>query len=163
MSPILNIHMYISPPSAPISGGAPPDASHDYESLVMDACQILSETDCQFRVSGFGQDDWPVDVSYDLSTVMEQLPEAMRSLQCDEPATIDFYGQGVERCLTFTPRDDLVVVECASSTQWQPNPSVEEAPLNDVLSLFGELRRQFKRSLEQACPILADVQPFKSW
>jgi hypothetical protein len=32
----------------------------DYDSLVMDSCDLLSHADCRFIVSGFGQVEWPV-------------------------------------------------------------------------------------------------------
>lgn len=163
MSGNVNLRISISPPFRREGGDVDPAPSHDDESLVMNACQSLAETDCQFHVDGFGQDGWPVDVAYDLSSVIEQLPEAVRALQCGEQAVIDFYGQGIERRLTFAPNRNLVTVQCSSRTQWQPTPEVEQASLDDVMSLLSGLARQFKVSLERACPRFAAVEPFASW
>lgn len=33
------------------------DWSRDYQSLVMEACEVLGATDCRFHMGGFGTDD----------------------------------------------------------------------------------------------------------
>lgn len=155
--------MSVTPPTEQLRRTPEFDLSVDYESLVMDACELLSEAGCDFHVEGFGQKDWPVDVSYDLSTVMEQLPAAIAALQHGESAVIDFYGQGVERGLTFEPVGDLVAVRCSSRTNWTPNPDREQASPREVTTLLEGLAGDFKIALERTCPSLALIEPFKHW
>ncbi len=90
----------------------------------MEVCEFLGDTGYAFRISGFGQAEWPVDVWYDLSTLVEQLPDALAALRRGEPAEIDLYGQGVERTLIFEPAGDVVSITCSSRTRWQPEPAV---------------------------------------
>ncbi|MGP3973162.1 hypothetical protein ACTWQF_03825 [Streptomyces sp. 8N114] len=159
----MNLSMSITPPSnqSPLTPDF--DLSTDYESLVMDSCELLSQTNCKFEISGFGQDSWPVDVSYDLSSVIEQLPAALTALQKDVEAVIDLYGQGIERALTFTPGGETVTIRCSSRSRWQPDPSEEQAVRQDVHRLFTNLAREFKAALESACPIVAETPPFADW
>ncbi|WP_162907512.1 hypothetical protein [Allorhizocola rhizosphaerae] len=49
-------------------------AEEEYATRVMVLCEMLAATDTRFHVEGFGSDDWRLDVSYNLSAVMEQLP-----------------------------------------------------------------------------------------
>ncbi|MEU7556488.1 hypothetical protein AB0B01_29905 [Streptomyces sp. NPDC044571] len=156
--------MSLTSPSAEL----PPDLvaielSDDYESLAMDACQLLSETDARFIISGFGQEEWPVNISYDLSSVMEQLPEAIDSLRTDRPAEIDLYGQGIERCLTFVPAGDTTEIRCTSGTAWQPDPEVEILSRTAALELLTGLAGDFGAALRRAAPELAMRTPFAKW
>ncbi|WP_043680804.1 hypothetical protein [Streptomyces xylophagus] len=139
------------------------ELDEDYESLVMDTCQLLAETDCRFHVAGFGQDPWPVDISYDLSSVMEQLPEAIASLGDGKPAQIDFYGQGVERLVTFAPHDGQVVITCTTETDWTPDPGTETVSSEEAKAALAALAHDFRRALDLVCPDISAVQPFTLW
>ncbi|MGW7333575.1 hypothetical protein ACWGIU_34235 [Streptomyces sp. NPDC054840] len=138
-------------------------SDNDYESLAMDACQLLSETDARFLVSGFGQEEWPVSVSYDLSSVIEQLPQAIDSLQSGRSVEIDLYGQGIERRLTFTPTGDTTEIRCVSGTAWRPDPEVEVLSRAAALELLTGLAADFGSALRRAAPELAMVTPFAKW
>ncbi|MEW2418197.1 hypothetical protein AB0953_31515 [Streptomyces sp. NPDC046866] len=158
------MRMSLTTPSAAL----PPDLldvelSDDYESLAMDACQLLSETDARFLVSGFGQEEWPVTLSYDLSSVIEQLPEAITRLRAGRSAEIDLYGQGIERCLTFEPRGDATEIRCVSGTAWRPDPDVEVLSRTAALELLTGLAADFGTALRKAAPELAARTPFANW
>jgi hypothetical protein len=155
------LRLSIIPPAGQLHLVPEFDLSADYESLVMNSCELLSESGCRFHAEGFGQSHWPVDVSYDLSSVMEQLPSAIAALKCGERTTIDFYGQGVERSLTFVPAGDGVAIHCSSRTDWEPIPCREWASQRDVLALFADLANDFKSALSRTCPSVAQIRPFK--
>ncbi|MEV6055815.1 hypothetical protein [Streptomyces sp. NPDC052107] len=112
----------MSPPTFDTPVAHDLDLAEDYESLVMDACELLAETDCRFRVAGFGQGPWPVDISYDLSSVIEQLPQALTALRRKNRAQIDFCGQGFERVVVFVPLGDQITMTCTTQTGWIPRP-----------------------------------------
>ncbi|MEN8650054.1 hypothetical protein ABCR94_05265 [Streptomyces sp. 21So2-11] len=155
--------MNITPPLERIKSTPDIDPSSDYDSLVMDLCELLSTSDCQFAVGGFGQDCWPVDVSYDLSTVIEQLPDVIDSLRGGGDAEIDFYGQGVERRVSFLPLGDLIAIHCSSGTAWTPTPDSETATMEEVTLLLSGLAHDFKVALELAHPNLSGITPFAAW
>jgi hypothetical protein len=159
----VNFQMSVTPPTSNVELNPEFELDEDFESLVMDTCQMLSQTDCQFRVSGFGQDPWPVDVSYDLSSAIENLPEALEALKHGECAQIDFYGQGIERLVTFTPHGDRVVIKCTSNTTWTPDPSAEEVALGEAQDLLLTLARDFKAAVERVCPQVAALDAFAAW
>ncbi|KOY50133.1 hypothetical protein [Streptomyces sp. XY332] len=158
------MRMALTSPSAEL----PPDLvevelSDDYESLTMDACQLLAETDARFVVSGFGQEEWPVNISYDLSSVIEQLPEAIENLQSGRSAEIDLYGQGIERRLTFVPAGDTTEIRCVSGTAWRPEPDTEVLSRTAALELLTGLAGDFGAALRRAAPELATRTPFAQW
>src|SRR5688500_7612035 len=76
-------------------------------SILCDVCDALQDAgEGELVVSGFGQDRWPLDIRTDLSVLLEQLPEAIRCVCSGVEAELDFYEQGVERKLVFTPAGD---------------------------------------------------------
>jgi hypothetical protein len=112
-------------------------SGQDFDSIVMDLCAVLAESDCSFEISGFGQYEWPVDVRYDLSTLMEQFPETLSQIRSGGSAEIDLYGQGVQRSLRFEPRGNgLVSVLCESRTDWTPEPATELTSYSDLLFML---------------------------
>ncbi|MFE5024829.1 hypothetical protein ACFRAO_16200 [Streptomyces sp. NPDC056656] len=163
MSTFMEFRMAVVPPSSHTTLTPDFELDEDFESLVMDACQLLSQSDCSFRVSGFGQDSWPVDVSYDLSSVIEQLPDALASLRRRESAQIDFYGQGVERVVAFAPDEGMVAIQCTTRTGWVPSPDTESVSQSEAEALLVALARDFKLALEHACPEVAALSPFVDW
>ncbi|MBL1098091.1 hypothetical protein [Streptomyces coffeae] len=62
------------------SGSTPvwENVGHTYDCLVMEGCRQLEDTDCRFVIGGFGQQCWRFDVGYDMSSLVEQLPELLR-------------------------------------------------------------------------------------
>ncbi|MEZ6121735.1 MAG: hypothetical protein R3C49_01010 [Planctomycetaceae bacterium] len=56
----------------------------DVRTVFSDACEQIDGTgQGVFRVSGFGDDLWPVDLATDLPVFPEQLPGAIRALGTD--------------------------------------------------------------------------------
>ncbi|MEO3756081.1 hypothetical protein [Streptomyces sp. B6B3] len=159
----MNFRMAVVPPSRPRNLVPDFDLTQDSDALVMDACGLLATTDCRFRVSGFGQDEWPVDVAYDLSTVIEQVPQALDDFREGFDAEIDFYGQGVERLVTFAPDGETTQVRCTSRTSWTPDPEMISCSHHDVENLLTSLEREFVTSLRLASPTLAALPPFATW
>lgn len=149
----------IAPPSRQSDLGQDISPSSDYESLVMEACEVLGETDCQFSVSGFGEIAWPVSVSYDLSTLMEQIPEALTDLKNGHETEIDFYGQGVERTVSWTPRGAEMVLRCDSRTAWKPQPSEERHPREAGERILIKAYEDFTLALQTASPRMAALLP----
>lgn len=139
------------------------DRAADYESLVMDCCAVLADTDAEFKAAGFGQERWPVDIAYDLSTVVEQLPSAIGALRNGQAAEIDMYGQGVERLVHMNPHGGTVEMRCLSRTSWKPTPEIESADMSDLLAMLEGLAESFAESLVRASPRLIDLEPFASW
>ncbi|MYX97885.1 hypothetical protein GT045_24515 [Streptomyces sp. SID486] len=163
MSSSVQFRMTVSPPTSSTPVTHDVDLAEDYESLVMDACELLADTDCRFDVAGFGQSPWPVDVSYDLSSVIEQLPQARTALRRRDRAQIDFYGQGVERVITFDPVGEQITMTCTTQTDWIPDPATETASLSDVEGMLAALAHDFRRALDRVCPDIAARAPFAQW
>lgn len=125
----------------------------DVRSILMDICRAL-DTRSEFRVSGFGQQRWPVDVSCDLGIFLEQLPYALRRLQAGQTAQIDLYEQGVERTLDWVPAGPVCVATCRSWSTWQPDPSVQTVSTRDVIDLMSTTLETFLGAMAQMAPEL---------
>jgi len=139
-----------------------PGLSEDYEIAVMEACELLAETDCEFRVRGFGS-DWPVDVWVDLSTFMEDLPEVLEALRGSAEAMSDFYEQGIQRTLYYRPESDRVRIRCESRTDWVPDPDTEWVGRDELDRMLSDVAVAFARSLRLVSPVTAAREPFASW
>ncbi|MEU8787417.1 hypothetical protein [Streptomyces sp. NPDC048637] len=155
----MEFQVTITPPSRRYDLAADIDPSLDYESLIMEACEILAETDSEFHVAGFGQHEWPVSVSYDLSTFMEQLPQAIASLRTGSTAEIDFYGQGLERVVSLSPRGEEVAIRCTSRTGWQPTLEIEQVSYVAAVRMLTGAFRDFRTALDLASPGVATFLP----
>jgi hypothetical protein len=152
-----------SGPASIVSETPNAPSSFDFDSVVMDLCGVLAKNECFFEIGGFGQPRWPVDVKYDLSTFVEQLPEALRRIQDRMPAEIDLYGQGLERSLKFEIKDEFVYISCASRTSWIPKPNVEKVGYLDLLSMLESVAGEFASSLRLVWPQLVNEAPFCNW
>ncbi|WP_328319725.1 hypothetical protein [Streptomyces sp. NBC_00388] len=149
---------------APRFPSAGQESSDDYETLVIEACGVLSETrGAIFRISGFGCDEWPLDVAYDLSTFMEQFPGLLAAIRERREIEVDLYGQGVERALAFRPVDAGVVITCDSRTDWVPDPDFERVGHDELVAMLVKLAADFAGGLSATNCALAEVAPFASW
>jgi hypothetical protein len=151
----------VAPSTAEPAAEGPSDL--DYESIVMELCSRLAETDCVFSMAGFGQEQWPVDIRYDLSTLIEQLPELLSALRSNGSVEVDLYGQGVERTLSFVVVGDRVTATCASRTGWIPNPDVEEIDLAELLAMIESVAFEFAKFMRMVWPQCAKAAPFVDW
>lgn len=152
-----------SSPSLTSGVSIPPEVEDDYESLVMAACGLLGDTDCRFHIQGFGSLEWPVDVTYDLSAFMEQLPDLLARIRLRSRAELDMYSQGIERTLEFIPKGELVEIHCLSRTNWAPNPSIEIMERKALEEMLSGLAVDFAISLATIGSPIAQAQPFSSW
>ncbi|MFB6568953.1 hypothetical protein [Streptomyces noursei] len=139
------------------------DASVEYENLVMEACDVLADTDCDFHVAGFGSSEWALDVSYDLSAFMEQFPELLAGVRSRRYVEVDLYSQGVERVIQFHPEGDMVKIRCESRTNWTPDPDVEFTTQRNLDRMLSRLAVDFASALRDSGSPIARVAPFVDW
>ena len=138
----------------------------DIRSLLRDICHHLASSgQAHFHVEGFGQSPWPVDVSTDLLTLLEQLPEAVASLRSASKTDfqIDFYEQGIERTLIFHKHDERIRIQCLSGTKWVPNPSEEWISHDDLNKMLCELASRFVEVAKKTCPRTTTHEWFQEW
>jgi hypothetical protein len=124
--------------------------------LAIEGARALDDAGCTFTVSGFGQERWPVSMAYDGSSVVEQLPQAINGLKMGQEVEIDFYGPGLERCITFSPHEDDVSVGCSSRLDWQPGPDIRWT-LTHGIAVLEELMDKFLLRLEE-CGVTSNAQ-----
>ncbi len=126
----------------------------DVRSILTDVCRAIGERS-EFVVSGFGQERWPVDVETDLPVFLEQLPSALRAVHEGVSTDIDFYEQGIERAIALEPAGRKYLATCTSRTRWQPNPTVEEMPVDELGEMLLAAREAFMRTLTDMAPELS--------
>lgn len=140
----------------------------DHRSLLINVCEIIQTKNLGiFRVGGFGEDCWPVDIATDLPVFLEQLPQALESLDAANSFEIDFYEQGIERILFFSPYGEQNwKIACASQTSWIPDPETVvlgggslEVMLQGVYREFTECVKQLEKG---SCPWAKPVLLWKN-
>ena len=147
-----------SPVSVNLERGA------DYETLVMEACGALAASGgSRFHVGGFGTNEWPLDVGYDLSAFMEQFPSLLAGVREFREVEVEFYSQGIERTLTFRPSGDFVSIRCESRTSWIPNPDHEQIAQAELVAMLSKLAKDFAQGLKEANLDLSTAAPFDRW
>lgn len=134
----------------------------DITSILSDVCGRL-EKDCEFVVSGFGQKRWPVDVGTDLAVFLEQLPELIRAIESDSAGEMDFYEQGIEKKLTFTPLGNRYDVTCTNLTTSTPNPECEQVDRKALLNMLSAVRDTFLQLLNRLAPSLVKHPFVLAW
>jgi hypothetical protein len=134
----------------------------DVRSILSDVCRSV-ERDGQFVMSGFGQEQWPVDVGTDLMVFLEQLPEIICAISAGMPAELNFYEQGVERTLTFIPDGERYFVSCVSQTEWIPNPAVEQINRETLQKMLLAVEKEFIHLVNKIAPELSKHPWMKSW
>ncbi|MET7780939.1 hypothetical protein ABZU94_13300 [Streptomyces mirabilis] len=147
----------ISLPADPLEEGG------GYEYFVMYACDRLAQTDCEFRIGGFGLEDWGFDVAYDMSSFLEELPALIEGVCARQDVDLFLYPQGVERTLFFSGKGSVISIRCESDTEWKPFPSVEEIPRQELIAMLRSFARDFSESLLGAAPLVAHQPPFEQW
>ncbi|OKH98444.1 hypothetical protein A6A06_30200 [Streptomyces sp. CB02923] len=159
-------HCALRAPGAPVrhTGGAveveDPD---DYTYLAMTASGLLAEAGYGFTIGGFGTEHWNFDVAYDMSALLEQLPEIQDSLRRGVRYEADLYPQGVERGITFSPSGSTVELRCASRTSWVPDPDTEVHERASLEAMFDRLTHDVASGLRSVCPQVAGLRPFRDW
>jgi hypothetical protein len=137
---------------------------HDVNAIIMDLCIALGETHAfEFRVSGFGDERWPLDIATDLATVLGQLPGALSACAAGAPFELNLFEQGVERRLEFEPKDTCYEVRCLSLTDWQPKPQIEQIDTALVRSMLQRLKDTFCEICENLLPATSAHPWFKSY
>ena len=126
---------------------------HDVNAVIMDLCASLGDTHAfEFRVAGFGDERWPVDVTTDLATVVEQLPRVLAACKMGESFELSLFEQGIERTLEFVPQGHSFQVRCRSGTEWKPDPQTELMATEAVLAMLSDLKRSFCGICERLLP-----------
>ncbi|OXM87397.1 hypothetical protein [Paenibacillus rigui] len=137
----------------------------DGRSVIADICKIFGSTNkIVFYVSGFGQDIWPVDCTFDLPVIVEQLPSIIKKIkQGDFNFELDFYEQGIESTIDFIDQRDNVLVVCKSRSNWKPDPINLQMEKDDVKSLILALKNKFFEFGMELCPDLINNQLLLDW
>lgn len=151
-------------PSGAVALASALEPGYDYETLVMEACGLLSDAGGgTFHMGGFGSDEWPLDVAYDLSAFMEQLPSLLAGVRDRREVEVDLYSQGIERTLTFRPSGNLVMIHCDSRTSWVPNPEYENIAQGELVAMLSKVAEGFAKGLKVIDSELSEVAPFDRW
>jgi len=140
------------------------EESDNIESLIMDICEFLSDTQMiGFRVSGCGESAWTVDAGTDLATVIPQIPDVLSALHRSENTSIQFYEQGIRRELFFSCNNNRAEVICKYLDEDKTMPIKEIAGLSEIITMLTEFLVFFIRLSKIACPAIADHRIFRDW
>jgi hypothetical protein len=79
------------------------------------------------------------------------------------PITLDFYEQGIKRCIHFEPDNGRYVLTCTSSTTWQPAPATEELERSSIESMLTVVQAQFLSYVTSVAPDLIEHPGMRAW
>ncbi len=132
-------------------------------SMVITLCDVLGDADnCIFSVQGFGDEKWPVDVSFDLSCVLQQINPILSAVNDGLNFDLDFYEQGIERRLNFFKEGGFYDISCISATDWLP-ANGERISIEELRDQFVELKSSFAELAQEIIPRLKSNGLFLSW
>ena len=134
----------------------------DVRSIFTDVTDVAAEQGT-FTISGFGQSQWPVDVWVDLNVVLEQLPQALAAIRLGASFEIDFYEQGAQRKVVFTPEEKGYIATCLSYTTWEPDPAVERLDRESLATMLLAVRDEFMQYVRGCSPDLAQHPLLQAW
>lgn len=134
----------------------------DVRSILTDVCDLAGQQS-QFLVSGFGQHSWPVDAKTDLVVLLEQLPEALIAVSESAPFEIDFYEQGIERKVVFSPEGNRYTASCFSYGKFKPNPAIHHIDRDSLSQMLTSVRDEFVRFMRSNCPGLLSHPWMRDW
>lgn len=146
----------------------------DVRTIFFLLCEALEEFNLvRFRVKGFGNSPWPVDVSTDLMTVLEQLDALLKFLEPSESSTgyLDFYEQGIQRQLVFTKVGDLIKINChklvdySGITEKPWGQDIEEEPIHptSLKLMICDLIKSLVSIANEVCTTLTSHELFQEW
>ena len=150
----------------------------DVKEIFPAICEELEKSNLvRFRVEGFGELPWPVDVSIDLMTVVEQLSDLLKFVEYSNSSSfcLDFYEQGIERRLIFSHVEKVVKINClplvmesnniASNSKDSWGQYIEEEPLTgqNLKSMICNLITTFVSIAHEICPTLTSHKCFQEW
>lgn len=141
------------------------DELDDGRSVISDVCAIFANTEkIIFSISGFGEENWPVDCRFDLPVIIEQLPVIISKINNEDfDFKLDFYEQGIEREIIFSDADDVVNLECVSRNGWIPKPSKIEMKKENISTMFRKFYEDFLSYSAVLCNDLSNHQLLKKW
>ncbi|MCW3059120.1 MAG: hypothetical protein JWQ02_941 [Capsulimonas sp.] len=163
----------------PVRGVVTPE---ELEDILYDVCELdmlhgvcvaLAESKCwEFRVAGFGDDDWGVDVRTDLCTIVEQLSDVTDWLLAgpsDIPCDLDFFEQGVERFLELRwVVENTIAITCENRNSyhrtWRPDPETELVEYSVFRTMLARLAADFIEASDLAGPEVLLLHPiYQAW
>ncbi|MEW5250751.1 hypothetical protein [Microbulbifer discodermiae] len=134
-------------------------------SIIEDICEVFSVNEnIIFHVSGFGQENWPLDTRTDLLCGIEEINEILNKISLyDFNFEWDLYEQGVERTVGFKTEGAIIIATCTSHTDWQPNPKSIESEREQVKEMFHKFKFDFCNIASIVCPNIASHEWFIQW
>lgn len=141
------------------------EPNEDLELVAVPLCALLAEAGLIFMAGGFGDESWPVDVRYDLSSVIPQIPAVIESCTSGLTAELDFFEQGIQRKVCITYQGEQVTLRCKSYGDWLPRIETEVSARNDFVKLIVGFARSFAEAVTMIAPeaavgLIAEWQQF---
>ena len=136
----------------------------DVSSVLYDICGVLDEKGYKFLARVLDEEPWPVSLQWELVIVLEQLPRVLVAFTENQACSLDFYEQGIERFVTFSPIGASVAVERLAVRA----PEAEAlrrgtAPRTLVEAELLRLGHDVLRASSITCPLLAAHPWFAGW
>lgn len=137
----------------------------DATSVIFDICDCFYKQGIKFKISGFGDDNWPADCRFDLPSIIEDLCHRIinKINYNDYNFELQFEEQGLQRNISVKDKGDNVILKCQSHTDWIPNPASIEMTKEEFKSIVAKLYNGFVVNAKEQCPVLVVNPLVNEW
>jgi hypothetical protein len=147
------------------------------QDLLYYVCEGLEDYNlAKFIIEGFGKSPWPVDISTDLLSVLDQLPDFLKFLDdpnCDVEC-LDFYEQGIQRRIIFNKQKNTLEITCKPfspsslknntlNTDWGNSTKEYTIEKKEIKNMICKLIVTFISLTNEYFPELKNNQFFREW
>ncbi len=136
----------------------------DINTLIFDICSVFDDLKIvSFIVKGFKKLTWPVDVRTDLSSIIPQLPNAIKKLKNGQECNIIFFEQGIEREIQIKCENNNAIINCLNLHGIQITKEHEKQNLKELINMLITLIDDFIANSKKVCPRITNHHIFTSW
>lgn len=141
------------------------DQDDDATALLAAICETIQESGLvRFRVGGFNL-SWPVDISFDLLSIIQDIPTLITSLNhcARSSSALDFCEQGIERRLVFERENQTVRIRCYGAAEFLTHAPIEVVAFDALDRMLHRLLQDFVAIARKICPALTAHAQFDAW
>lgn len=138
----------------------------DLDAQILAACDIIAEAQvAQFHLTCCGVQPWPVAVWLDLGILLQQVSPLLEALNANNKFRLEFFDQGIESVLVFSPSGRQSQIDCESFWGGQSRFGGQQELVNieSVARAMRDIVDGFIECCKHICPQLLEQPELAAW
>lgn len=138
----------------------------DLDAQILAACDMIAEAQvAQFHLTCCSEQPWPVAVWLDLGILLQQVNPLLDALKANEEFRLEFFDQGIESVLVFSPLGRQVRINCESfwGGQCRFGGQQELVGIESVSRALKDITDGFIECCKYVCPQLLEQPELAAW